>query len=191
MSRIGNTLDMAQRGVDGARRLPARVHDTARTDPRRFFLRLGALAAVLVVLGGVFSYLAASRNDVETARVEAKASGERTVTTLLSYDHRSLESELGSRRASTTGRFSAEYENLLRSSVLPAAQSRQLTTQTSVAGSSVIRDEGVDHVWLLMYLNQTSSSGIDPKAVPSSSRVRVGLERTDDAQWRVAELTPM
>jgi Mce-associated membrane protein len=127
---------------------------------------------------------------VEQARKDGKAAGEKMVVTLLSYDYRSSATDLGRRENLLTGHFRDDYAALMRNTVLPAAIKQHVTTQTSVTTSSVVSDDGPDHVTLLFFLNQTTQSSAGKNPVLNGSRVRMSLNRVS-GQWLVSELTPV
>ncbi len=175
------------RGVPG---VPRAIWRTAHRYPRTVLIGLGSLTVVLAA-GLVILVLVTGRHTtVEQARADGKTAGEKMVVTLLSYDYRSSASDLGKRDSLLTGHFKDEYAALMRDTVIPAAVKQQVTTQTSVAMSSVVSADGPDKVTLLLFLNQTTQSAASKDPVLNGSRVRMALQRVG-GQWLVAELTPV
>ncbi|MCF7549536.1 hypothetical protein [Pseudonocardia sp. WMMC193] len=197
MSRLGGVLTAARGGATavghGARkavRLPGVAWADARRRPRRAFLTLGVVAVVLIVVAGLFGFLALRQAQIESARGAASAAAEDKVTTLLSYDYRTIDADQQDRQALVTGQFKEDYGSLIADIVGPAASRQQLTTRSSVVSSSVVGTEGTDRVTLLMFLNQTTQSADKPDPTLSGSRIRVTLEQVD-GDWLVSELTPV
>ncbi|WP_433504833.1 hypothetical protein ACQP04_35690 [Pseudonocardia halophobica] len=145
---------------------------------------------MLLLVTGLFAFLALQQTQVERARGEARAAADQKVVELLSYDHRTIATDIGARMALLTGQFKEDYGALLRDVVIPAATQQQLTTRSSVVSSSVAGDDGIDQVQVVMFLNQTTQSSASPDPTLSGSRLHVTMEKKD-GDWLVAELTPV
>ncbi|GAA4548867.1 hypothetical protein [Pseudonocardia xishanensis] len=195
--RLGGVLTAARGGIGsigaGARQaagLPAAAWADARRRPKRAYTVLGAMATVLLLAAGLFGFFALRQAQVESARGAASAAAEQKVTTLLSYDYRTIVADQQDRQALVTGQFREDYGSLIADIVGPAATRQQLTTRSSVVSSSVVGTEGTDQVTLLMFLNQTTQSADKPDPTLSGSRIRVTLQEVD-GDWLVSELTPV
>lgn len=171
---------------------PRSSMDYARQRPKRVFISLGSLVLLFLLVSGAFTYMRFTRENEEGARHEAEMAGRNGVTALLSYDHNTVGQgrDLDKRRNLLTGRFQRDYLNLMRNVVIPGSQQQQLMTSTNVARSSVIRDEGPDKVWLLLFLNQTTKVGNRPDPASNGSRVRVGMQHVN-GRWAISEVTPL
>ncbi|WP_250284051.1 MULTISPECIES: hypothetical protein [unclassified Frankia] len=169
---------------------PRAIWRTAHRYPRTVLIGLGSLTVVLAVGLGILVLATDRHNTVEQARADGRTAGEKMAVTLLSYDYRSSVSDLGKRDDLLTGHFRDEYSALMRDTVMPAAVKQQVTTQTSVAASSVISADSPDKVTMLLFLNQTTQSVASKNPVLNGSRVRMALQRVS-GQWLVAELTPV
>lgn len=169
---------------------PARLSAAAvRRSPRRTLTVLCAVAVVLSAAATGLSVAAAADGSVDAARAQALDAGQRDIATLLSYDHRTVDSARAERTDLVTGKFRDDYARLITDTVAPAAKARKLVTRTDVVSRSVI-DGDSDHMNLLLFLNQASQPEGAQEPILSGSRVRVAMERVDGG-WRVADMTPL
>lgn len=153
---------------------------------------LGVAAAAVVGLGAAVFLLyqrVESASEVDAARRSAVEAARTRLPQLLSYDYHTLDKDLASARAGTTGAFHDQFAELTTKVVAPAAQQRQIVTKTTIAGTSVVSAER-DRVVLLVFLDQVTQTKADPSSQLDGARVRVTLQRQDD-QWLVSELTPV
>lgn len=177
-------------GIPSGLRAMSAVWRSAHRHPRVTLVGLGGLVVALAAVLAVLHTANERHAEVDQARSAGKAAGEKMAVTLLSYDYRAPADDLQRREALLTGHFKDEYATLMKDTVLPAATKQQVTTQTSVAMSSVISADGPDRVTLLLFLNQTTQSAASKEPVLNGSRVRMTVQRTG-GQWRVSELTPV
>lgn len=187
----GRVVRMGRGLYAGARAVPGRVRDASVAHPRRTLQILGAAILVFALLSTMFAILASRHSTVEAARAAATEAAEKSVATLLSYDHRSLPDDLSDRESLLIGPFKMEYASLVRDVVTPAAQRGQLQSQANVASIGVVDDDaGADEVRVLMFVNQTSESTASPDPMLSGSRVRVTMQN-ESGVWLVSELKPV
>lgn len=148
-----------------------------------------AVVTLLAVAGGAWHAQRAHLSAATAkARREALAAARTRVPDLLSYDRTSLDADLATALAQTTGRFTADYRRILSEVVQPTAKRRGISTRASVSAAGVVSG-GRDRVVVLVSLTQTSSArGGKPSL--SGSRVEVTLERVGTA-WKVAGLKPV
>ncbi|AHI01066.1 hypothetical protein [Kutzneria albida] len=148
-------------------------------------LLVTGLCAVVVLL----YQRQAQASALDTARDSAAEAAKTRLPQLLSYDYHTVDHDLETARAATTGSFSAEFAALASKVVAPAAKDQQIVTKTTVSDSSVISAQP-DRVVLLVFLDQVTQSKSEQASRVDGARVRVTLQRADD-QWLVAELTPV
>lgn len=150
---------------------------------------IGVLALLALALVGTSatSWVAAERTEsINSAAEDATSSAKVAVGALLSYDFQSVSSAPKKQAKKMTGKFKAEYSNLVEKSLAPVAAKRELVTRTEVVSSSVV-SEGSDRVVLLLFLNQVSQGKDSKSPVLSGSRVEVVMQRVA-GDWRIAEL---
>lgn len=108
---------------------------------------------------------------------------------MLAYDHATVDEQVAAASDGLTGDFRDEYTNLMKNVIAPGAKEKSITVQVSVQASSVVSAEA-DRAVTLLFLNQITTSSVNPEAVSSGSRVRVELEK-HDGRWLVSRLTPV
>lgn len=178
----------AGRGLLAVVRSPRHLGAAART-PRRLLITLVVVAVVLAAVLVALVWSVHRDNASATAGDEAQRVASQKVVALLSYDYHTVRQDLPPVLDSLTGPFKDEYGRLLNQAVIPAAEQQQVTTRTSLAGSSVM-SASPDHVELLMFLNQTSVTPGQPQPQLAGSRAKVTLDLVD-GQWKVSGLTPV
>lgn len=188
--RLRAVLGRARGALRAAGRLPGRLWSAAREEPRRAArITLVAFLVLLLVAAG-FGWFAWKQRNLDAARDQARTAAEQSLTSLLSYDYRTVGQDVEARQALTTGQFRTEYGALVRDVVTPAAARQQVVTQTTAAGSAVESDAGEDRITVVLFLNQTSTVAGRPDPVFSGSRVRAEMQRVD-GRWLVAQVTPV
>lgn len=170
------------------RRLPRDVASVGR-NPQRLLIALVAVGVVLAGLLVALVWTVHRHDESVTAGQDAQRVAGQEVVALLSYDYHTARQDLPPVLNSLAGPFKDQYSQLLNQTVIPAAEQQQITTRTSLAGSS-ITSESPDHVELLMFLNQTSVVPSQPQPQLEGSRAKVTLDLVD-GQWKVSGLTPM
>ncbi|MGY2876498.1 Mce-associated membrane protein [Marmoricola sp. URHA0025 HA25] len=155
-------------------------------------LSVGIAAALVVVIAVADVLLMnAARHDRQevSAQRDAMRQGRALVPVLLSYDYRTLSSDLGKARRTTTGKFRGDFDKLITSVVRPTAAERHVTTDAVVSAAGVISSTS-RRVTLLVFVTQTSTSSLEKSPVVSGSRIKVEMARTG-AGWRIAGLDPI
>ncbi|NGP04902.1 twin-arginine translocation pathway signal [Rhodococcus sp. 14C212] len=155
-------------------------------------LLLAALTAAAIVLAGLVGfgvYDKVERGGAEAARTEALQAAEEQAVAMLAYDHATVDEQVAAASDGLTGDFRDEYTNLMKNVIAPGAKEKSITVQVSVQASSVVSAEA-DRAVTLLFLNQITTSSVNPEAVSSGSRVRVELEK-HDGRWLVSRLTPI
>ncbi|MGX7729475.1 twin-arginine translocation pathway signal [Rhodococcus sp. 2H158] len=156
---------------------------------RMLLAALTAAAIVLAGLVGVGVYDKVERDGAEAARTAALQAAEEQAVAMLAYDHATVDEQVAAAADGLTGDFRDEYTNLMKNVIAPGAKEKAITVQVSVQASSVVSAEA-DRAVTLLFLNQITTSSVNPEAVSSGSRVRVELEK-HDGRWLVSRLTPI
>ncbi|MFD0902253.1 hypothetical protein [Actinomadura sediminis] len=172
----------AEAGDDDA---PVRL-STRRGSP---VLVTGVLAVVAVALaaGAVFLGLKVREQQATAdARRDAVAAASNAAKALSSYDYRTLETDLKSASATTTGDLHKEFDAL-------AAQLRtQATQQQAVSTTTILKAGAVsakpDEVVVLVYANRASATNKDTEPrLPEPLRIRMVMVEKDGA-WLAQKL---
>jgi hypothetical protein len=174
---------------------------------------VGVLAVLVLVAGGVTAWLV-TRPEPESHRPEISEkdgtyrpgslpsdAGEdvvkaaaKTMELALALDHRKLDeglSDATKRMTDTFGkRFSGDFNKLAR----PRAVKKKAVTSALVRGAGLVRLEGDDEAFCLVYVNQvlleTATMGKKAKPIDvSQNRVLVGLKKVD-GDWLVNSIQP-
>lgn len=156
---------------------------------RGLVLRWAIVMLAVVGLGAAvtFGVLADRAADRARDRNEALAAAKSRVPVLLSYDHRTLETDLARAKDQTTGRFRTDYADLLDGPVADAATQKRISTKATLSGAGVVRATEL-RVTVLVFLTQTTvAPGAEPSV--SASRVEVRMQQAGNG-WKVAGLTP-
>jgi Mce-associated membrane protein len=170
------------------RREPDTDARQART-PSRTLLRVLVVAAVLLLAAAVWLTVLSSRESaVQDSRTAAIANAKTRIPKLLSYQHDHLNADLAEAVSMTTGKFHADYQNILTKVVAPTAAEKRIDSVAEVTSVGVVRATR-DRVVVLAFLTQrTTTNGSAPSVI--GSRVEVTMLRVGD-QWLVSDLEPV
>jgi Mce-associated membrane protein len=149
----------------------------------------GTIVVILAVADMLLTNAARHQEEQASAQREAMRRARELVPVLLSYDYRTLSSDLGKARKTTTGRFRGDFDKLITSVVQPTAAERHVTTNAVVSGAGVMSSSS-DRVTVLVFVTQTSTSSVEKSPVVSGSRIKVQMARTG-AGWLIAGLDPI
>jgi Mce-associated membrane protein len=155
-----------------------------RSSGRRAWLAgLLALAVAALAAFGLVAYRVHSDSQVETARSQALAAGQRDAVTILSYDYRHLDADFAAARKVLTGSFARDYRATTSKVVRPGAEQYHAVVKAEVAAGSVV-SASADQVVVLLFVNQTTTSTrLDGPRV-DLNRVRLTLVQVDGS-WLV------
>ena len=130
------------------------------------------------------------RHDRDVAAGDVAVSAvEPHVEQLLSYTPSTVASDLDSEREWLTGDFARDYEDLVTSTIAPAASEGGVETTASVTGVG-IDSASSDRVVMLMFVNVSTTSTAAPEPQVSGSRLRVTALQVD-GEWRISEIRPI
>lgn len=159
----------------------------------RFWIAI-TLVVLLAVTGGVTAWLyfnqykpdqATGPAAAESALVAAK---DGTVA-LLSYSPESLDEDFATAKTHLTGDFLDYYNQFTEQIVTPAATKKSVKTTAAIVNAAVaeLRPESAA---VLVFLNQTTTSTENPDGSFSTSAVKVGLTKVNDA-WLISSFDPV
>jgi Mce-associated membrane protein len=169
--------------------LRTEVHQVGR--PQRDMRRpvaLALIAATLVCAAGVgLSYLVVYRHEraIDLARQQVAEQGPRIVEQMLSYSKDTLQQDFSRAQALTTDGYRPQLIAQQQ-----AVQEAGATTNEYFAVSSALlpTPESSDRASMLMAMQ--GQRGVDPKDLKFiTATVRADFEKSEDGQWRVANLT--
>lgn len=170
------------------------------------------LAALVLAAGGLTAHLA-TRSEPDGVRAEVAENGTyrpgslpsepgedavaaalKAVPAALSYDYRTLDEGLADATKLMTADFRTEFSEVFTATARPSALEKKAVAEALVRGAGLVRLEGDDEAFCLVYVDQVlvDSASMKKKAAPvavSQNRVLVGLERTDDG-WLVSSIEP-
>lgn len=168
----------------------ARFRNAVRAVTGDLTLRLwcGALLLALVATGWL--WFENTRSDkVEEARPEAIAAVQTQVAEVLSYDHRSVEDDLASAATHLTGDFKDEFAKLTAELIVPAAHSKQISTQAEVTAVGIVKSTA-DTATTLVFVTQTTTSKGQKESKIDGSRLVVTLKKVG-GDWLISALDPV
>jgi Mce-associated membrane protein len=158
--------------------------------------RLGVilLAAALIASAGVATWLYINeyrpdqQTDAGAAKVALEAANTGTVA-LLSYSPESLDKDFAAAKSHLTGDFLSYYTQFTEQIVTPAAQQKSVKTTASVVRSAV-SELHPDSAVVLVFINQNTTSKVNPDGAFAASSVKVGLKKIDGS-WLISSFDPV
>jgi Mce-associated membrane protein len=162
-------------------------------DPRksRTWVPLAAALALIIGLGtavGVLHARIATNDAIDAARTSATQSASTRVPQILSYSYTSIDANLATALADTTGSFKTDLQALDKNVVRPTAISKKVVTKTIVAATSVVQAHA-NSVDLLIFTDQTSTAGGSSPQI-ADSRLAVTMTKVHGS-WLVSALKPI
>jgi Mce-associated membrane protein len=157
-------------------------------------LLAAALAVVLVAsYGGLaWLYFAVYRSDHQTspsvadAVIKAATSG---TVAVLTYKPDTAESDFAAAKSRLTGDFLTYYDQFTAQVVSPAVTQKGVSTTAAVV-QAAITDLQPDSAAVLLFVNQTTTSGQNPQPSMTASSVNVGMRKVDD-NWLISSFDPV
>jgi Mce-associated membrane protein len=159
-----------------------------RLSLRRRIISVAALGALAVAAAVSAALLAvAAHHDDATSPVSAAAQQAATteIKQILSYDYRSLGSDLARAKSDTTGQFSQQFSALAGQIIVPAATQQQTVTTVTVPNVSVV-SATADRVVVLLFIDQSTTNKTQRQPQQVAGQVRVTMQQTG-GRWLVAQ----
>lgn len=147
---------------------------------------LAALAALAVVMVAATWWFWSQEGEAsEEAAREAQAAAEQAVVPVLSYDHRSLESDADEARSHLTEDYREEYDELF-AVIEDNAPSTKTAVSVEVAASGIVRS-GEDRVDVLVFVDRPTTNKLNPTPVVYRDQVTMTMEKVGE-EWLVDEM---
>lgn len=144
---------------------------------------LAALAALAVVMVAATWWFWTREGEAsEEAAREAQAAAEQAVVPVLSYDHRSLESDAEEARSHLTEDYRDEYDKLF-AVIEENAPSTRTAVSVDVAASGIVRS-GEDRVDVLVFVDRPTTNKLNPTPVVYRDQVTMTMEKVGE-EWLV------
>jgi Mce-associated membrane protein len=175
---------------------PARTPiDPAR---RRTLITVLAVASVLlVVVTGLATWqyveareATAVEEQIADAPRAATDAAREVATQMFTYDHRTVDADLGAVRDRLTDPALSEFVEQSMPTVASAAKQQEATVYATVAAAAPQEVVDGDNVTVLVMLNRMVSTKDNPEAASSASRLSMQMVR-QDGQWKLAELNAL
>ncbi|MCF6389523.1 hypothetical protein L2K20_21330 [Mycobacterium sp. MBM] len=159
----------------------------------RFWVAI-VLITALAVTGGVTAWLYVNeyRPDQATGAAAADtalAAAKDGTVALLSYSPESLNEDFANAKTHLTGDFLDYYNQFTEQIVTPAATKKAVKTTAAIVNAGVAELHPESAV-VLVFLNQTTTSTENPDGSFSTSAVKVGLTKVNDA-WLISSFDPV
>jgi Mce-associated membrane protein len=130
--------------------------------------------------------------DVAHARAGAMAAAVTAASDVLSYDYRSLDTDISRAQADATGVFAAQYRKTAAALKEQAAQVRAIVQAT--ASRPGVVSASADEVVVLVFVDQASVRQVAGAKTPTTridqSRVRMTMTKVGD-RWLVSQLAAL
>src|SRR4051794_28125350 len=166
---------------------------THRRGARSRLVPLAAVASIPCIPAAVGVALLVRHDSadaaVQSARQQALTAASRIAREVLSYDYRTIDRDIATARADTTGLFAKQYATTAAQLKSEAQQARAIVQATPSAPGIVAASR--DTVVVLVFVDQASVKQLPGQKTPTTridqSRVQMTLDRTDGG-GRVAHL---
>ena len=161
----------------------------SRTRSTIALVLVAVLALGLIALNAWLFVVRSDNSDVEQARHDALASARQRVPAMLSYDYKKIDSYIAGAPGNATGKFKADFGQLVTRVIAPAAKQQRITTDATVKNAGVVA-ASADEVTVLVLLDQKTTSKTAKNGRLDGSRDRVVMRKVGDT-WLVASLDPI
>lgn len=154
--------------------------------------RLSAALAVLAIVGaGVGGWahwdVGQQRQHGIVSHLDGADAALEVVAEVLSYRAQTLDDDIEAARAQLTGESAAEYEQIVAELIRPTAEADGVNVITSAHVAGVSQVEDADHITVVMFTNQMTTSAAEPTPIVQANRLRVKLVREAEA-WKLATI---
>jgi Mce-associated membrane protein len=147
-------------------------------------LAVAVIATGLIVASAWLAWDGTARRGAEQAGGDAVEVARESIVAILSYRADTAEESLSTAASERlTGRFLADYSQLITTVVVPNAIQKDITASARVPAAAVV-SAAVDRAVLLVYVDQTTAVG-EESPTQTNSSVRVTMERVD-GRWLIA-----
>lgn len=161
---------------------------------KKIISALAVASVVLVVVAGLatWGYLDA-REDTSVEQTIADAPTAATdaareiATQMFTYDHRTVDADLGAVRELLTGNALQEFVEQSMPAVSTSAKEHEASVYATVAAAAPEEVTDDEKIAVLVMLNRMVSSRESPEAAASASRLRLHMVE-DDGQWKLEQL---
>lgn len=146
---------------------------------------LGALVVVLAATVLWFMFQTMSNDAAAAAGQDAQNAARTAAQTILSYDYRSLSSDMTKAEALTTGTFRQQYE-ADAPRLLGLAKQAKGVVQANVWQAGIV-SESPSQVTVLLFVDQTTTQASNQTPQLSQNRVKMVMQKVG-GNWLVAQL---
>lgn len=146
---------------------------------------LGALVVVLAATVLWFMFQTMSNDAAAAAGQDAQNAARTAAQTILSYDYRSLNSDMTKAEALTTGTFRQQYE-ADAPRLLGLAKQAKGVVQANVWQAGIV-SESPSQVTVLLFVDQTTTQASNQTPQLSQNRVKMVMQKVG-GNWLVAQL---
>ena len=130
---------------------------------------------------------------VERARTQAVSAARQAARDILSYDYRSLKSDIAKAKSETTGIFAKQYAGSADTLLAQASQLRAIVQATPASPPAVVSATS-DEVVVLIFIDQASVKQPAGQPTPATridqSRVRMTMTKVGST-WKVSQLAAL
>lgn len=150
---------------------------------------LGALALVVAVVVGVLAWQSLSDSRTEAAQAQALDTARSSAAQILSYDAKTLDTDVEKSRKLVSGEFAVSFEQLVATVIDPVVKQAGLSNKATVTRAAVI-DSRPDQLDALLFVNQTSTAPAQPQPASVMNQIKVTMTKVGD-QWLVSGMQPL
>jgi Mce-associated membrane protein len=130
--------------------------------------------------------------SVDDARAHAVVAAKQAARDILSYDYRSLQTDIARAKSETTGLFARQYAGSANALLQQAGQLRAIVQATPATPGVVSATK--DEVVVLVWVDQASVKQLAGQKSPATridqSRVRMTMTKVD-GKWKVSQLAAL
>lgn len=146
---------------------------------------LGALVVVLAATVLWFMFQTMNNSAAASAGQDAQNAARTAAQTILSYDYRSLNSDMAKAEALTTGSFRQQYE-ADAPRLLGLAKQAKGVVQANVWQAGIV-SESPSQVTVLLFVDQTTTQASNQTPQLSQNRVKMVMQKVG-GNWLVSQL---
>ncbi|BBZ05653.1 outer membrane protein [Mycolicibacterium chitae] len=152
------------------------------------FIVLPALVLLSGLGAGYAKWLGGSAERNPSASIAAVQAATDGTIAMLSYQHDTVEQQLGAVGDRLTGDFKDGYAALVNDVVIPGSKQQKISAEVTIPAVAPVTVSDT-HAAVLLFVNQATTIGDDAPTSTTSS-VRVGLDKVD-GKWLISEFQPI